>query len=214
MPNFKVLTSYPVAYESIDHTQPAGTANDNSRNHRFNDKVYTFFQKTPLRFLDLGCAGGGFVKDCIDDGHEAVGLEGSDYSLIRQRAEWSTIPQNLFTCDILKPFSILEDGDRAIFDCITSWEVLEHLTEEGLPTLCDNVLLHLSPSGLWINSISTQIGIHHTLVRDRNWWKDLFLSKGFTYRDDLVFYFGDDWIRGPQQNAPESFHVVLQRPQS
>ena len=35
---------------------------------------------SPLRVLDIGCAGGGFVRSLIDDGHFAVGLEGSDLS--------------------------------------------------------------------------------------------------------------------------------------
>src|SRR4051812_27451294 len=84
----------PVAIHSPDYIEPWGTRRDNSRNRRFNHKLYKLFlNRRSLRILDLGCSGGGFVRDCIDDGHFAVGLEGSDYSKRVGRAEWRTIPE-------------------------------------------------------------------------------------------------------------------------
>lgn len=209
MPTYSVVTDHPVAVDSWDHLSPGGTMHDNSRWHAFNEKLYGLFEHHPISVLDLGCAGGGFVKDCIDDGHNAVGIEGSDYSLVRKRAEWATIPLNLFTADILKPFTVLEDGEPARFDCVTAWEVLEHLNEEGMPTLCDNIKRHLVPGGYFIGSVSTQIGEHHSLVKPKAWWLRMFTEQGFTHHDDLIDYFGEDWIRGIKQNAPQSFHVVL-----
>jgi len=38
--------------------------------------------------MDIRCSGGGLVLDGILKGHFAIGLEGSDYSKKRQRAEW------------------------------------------------------------------------------------------------------------------------------
>src|SRR5579871_948679 len=90
----------PVALASPDHKFPWGTLRDNSRNRRFNQKLYRLFGvKQALAILDVGCSGGGFVRDCIEDGHLAIGLEGSDYSKRNQRAEWATIPHFLYTCD-------------------------------------------------------------------------------------------------------------------
>src|SRR5215468_10939781 len=78
-----------VAFESPDHLFPTGTRRDNSRNWRFNVKLYqllgrrmprigprgawVYWPNIQLKILDLGCSGGGFVKDCLDDGYFAVG---------------------------------------------------------------------------------------------------------------------------------------------
>jgi hypothetical protein len=106
MVKFVLKTNKPVAFDSPDHIVPRGTKYDNTRNMLFNKKLEALFGHRSLYVLDLGCAGGGFVKDCLEDGHFAVGLEGSDYSKKLERAEWRTIPANLFTCDITEDFSL------------------------------------------------------------------------------------------------------------
>lgn len=84
-----VRATREVAYESPDHLIPFGTRRDNSTHRRFNKKLCELFGlDTSLWVLDLGCSGGGFVKDCLDEGHMAVGIEGSDYSKKLRRAEW------------------------------------------------------------------------------------------------------------------------------
>lgn len=236
---FRLLTEHPVAVYSQDHIVPGGTMHDNSRNSRFNKKLYRLLLHiSPIRICDLGCAGGGFVKDCLDDGHVAIGIEGSDYSTkwdgpggtreereLRKpgrRAEWATIPDNLFTADITKPFEVTvgDPADRmsfrpAVFDVFTAWEVMEHLHESDLPVLCDNVRHHLAPGGIWVMSVSEQPGDYHVCVNDRRWWLQLFDRNGFRNRDDLVEQFDvNDWVRGPNHKAPMSFHLILSAKES
>jgi len=93
-----------VAYESLDHIYPWGTKQDNSKNLSFNNALYELIPIKELSVLDIGCSGGGFVKTLLDAGVLAVGIEGSDYSKIRGRAEWATIPGHLFTADVTAPF--------------------------------------------------------------------------------------------------------------
>lgn len=238
--SYKVITEFPIAFDSEDFLVPGGTMHDSSRNHRFNELLYELTGHKPLRILDLGCAGGGFVADCLKDGHEAIGLEGSDYSTkwdgpggtdaeraVRKpgkRAEWANIPDNLFTCDITRPFTVIDidhiliddqDGGRGYaicqFDVISAWEVMEHLPADRLPTLCDNVKRHLAKGGMWIMSVSLQHGDYHQTVKPPHWWLELFKSQGLVNDPAAVSYFGDQWIRGPLQNAPESFHLILRR---
>lgn len=111
--------------------------------------------------LDLGCSGGQLVADFRSVGWDAVGLEGSDFSLKHRRANWKTLANvSLFTCDIAKPFRLTLDGDAALFDLVTAWEVLEHIPEAGLHVLFSNILEHLRPGGLFIASTSSNPDVH------------------------------------------------------
>jgi hypothetical protein len=209
-----------VAFTSPDHLLPWGTKRDNSINRRFNDKVYKLYPKfgEPLKILDLGCSGGGFVKSCFDEGCLAVGLEGSDFSKRVGRAEWRTIPEFLFTCDVTKPFDLeIETAgtrERLVFDVVTSWEVMEHIRESDLPQVAANVTKHLARTGLWIMSVSpNEEVIHgtrlHQTVRPKPWWVKRFADLGLTHLEPCVTYFNTQFVRGPKYNAPGSFHLIL-----
>ncbi|HLP76283.1 MAG TPA: class I SAM-dependent methyltransferase [Candidatus Paceibacterota bacterium] len=216
----KINATRAVAYDSPDHLVPWGTRRDNSRNRRFNQKLYRLFgeQRGPLSLLDMGCSGGGFVKDCLDDGCLAVGLEGSDFSKRFRRAEWRTIPEYLFTADITAPFEItgeFADGTRKLqFDAITSWEVMEHIQERDLPAVAANVKNHLRSGGIWIMSVASQddfvngVNLHQT-VKPREWWIQKFASLGLHHVEAYVRYFNTQFVRGPKYMAPGSFHLAL-----
>lgn len=216
---FYVEAERGVAIASADHQAPWGTRLDNSRNLRFNAKLNRLFHGHSLRILDLGCAGGGFVEDCVDQGHRAIGLEGSDYSKKMGRAAWRSIPEALFTCDISRPFKVVA-GDRdnptepVLFDVVTCWEVLEHLAEADLVTVCDNVRRHLKETGLWIVSISPSSDVCHGIelhqtVHPKPWWVAFFQKNGFVALAPHCRYFNTQFVRGPKQGARGSFHLVL-----
>lgn len=219
MGRLKLDSAKPVALDSPDHQVPTGTRQDNSFNLVFNRKLEALFRSRTLAVLDLGCSGGGFVKSCLDAGHLAAGLEGSDYSKKLRRAEWATIPDHLFTCDITAPFSLFEEDAGGVphgwvVDVVTAWEVIEHISKADLPRLCDNVRRHLSPGGLWIMSVSPNeevvdgVRLHQT-VEEEAWWLAFFREQGFINHPELVSFFGKDFVRGPWLNAPGSFHLVL-----
>jgi len=212
-----------VATSSPDHFIPWGTRRDNSRNSRFNSKLYALMPcnsaGASLYILDLGCSGGGFVRECINDGCIAVGLEGSDYSRKRRRAEWPVIPDNLFTCDITGEFHLFEVHQSSArelmqFDVVTSWEVMEHIAETDLAQVAANVRRHLKPQGLWIMSVSSKkevfegVALHQT-VRDKPWWVAQFRDLGFEHLEAYVTYFNTQFVRGPKTDGPLTFHLVL-----
>ncbi len=222
-----LITDHPVALDSPDHLHPWGTKNDNSRNARFNEKLTRLVPN--LSVLDLGCSGGGFVKDMVDAGYLAVGVEGSDYSKVRHRAEWATIPGNLFTADITKPFQVLWEGrqrpvswpiadgylHREAFAVITLWEVIEHIAPDDLDAVFDNIKRHLAPGGLLIMSIcvgqdwSSGHALHQT-VEKPVWWYYRLREAGFENHPEITAYFGKDMVRG-EGNATMSFHVCMTR---
>jgi 2-polyprenyl-3-methyl-5-hydroxy-6-metoxy-1,4-benzoquinol methylase len=217
-----VLEFIPIAYESLDFLNPWGTAQNNSVNPRFNEKCYKLFSdvEMPLKVLDMGCSGGGFVKNCVDDGCIAIGVEGSDYSQKLKRAEWKSIPDKLFTCDITKPFNIkMKNGNEFTnlkFDLVTCWEVMEHIKEADIEKIALNVKELILPTGLWIMSISTVddfvngVNLHET-VKPANWWIEKFELLGLHHRADLVSYFSEQYIRGNRYNGPNSFHLILSK---
>lgn len=212
--NFSVITNHPVAVDSLDHTHPCGAARDNSANQQFNWKVTEFFQnrirrgereQRTLRVLDIGCAGGAFVKTMLEDGWDAIGIEGSDYPLKNSLFNWPELHgKNLFTCDATKPFDIKIGYEYCQFDLITAWEVMEHIAEKDLSQFLTNVDDALAPDGLFVCSISSVDSPHaydgedvdlRVTQKDHGWWIERFASAGFIHRPDISSELGTNRIR-------------------
>lgn len=184
-------TAFPVAYDSPDHINPLGTIQDNTRNFAFYNKCRKLFGLN-MSFLDLGCSGGGLVFDFALNGHLAIGLEGSDRSQKMGRANWRTIPNNLFTCDITKPFTLRDTKANTTkkFEVISCWEVLEHIPEADLSQLLDNVTTHLADGGIFIGSISKIMDDPlHVTIYENNWWVKKFAELGLS----MVVGYGDSF---------------------
>lgn len=201
---FQLDTEHPVALDSPDHISPLGTMRDNSINLAFNRTLREInrAERRPS-VLDFGCAGGGMVRTLIEQGHIAVGLEGSDYNLKIKRAEWAAIPEYLFTCDVGFPFTLhTGDGKPYHFDVITAWEFLEHMPEKRLDQMIDNMRNHLKGGGLIIGSISNFSNVvnrveHHLIQKPMWWWAEAFGRHWFKRRPDLESRFEDAgaWVR-------------------
>jgi len=213
-----VLTNKSVAIDSPDHFNPWGTARDNSQNPLFNARLRAWIPTSKIRLLDLGCSGGGQVRSFLEQGCYAIGIEGSDYSRKRLRAEWQTIPEFLFTADITEPFNIVRLGTTQPcepFSVITLWEVIEHIPREKLPAVFDNIARHLAPEGVVIMSVSPNsdvvngVELHQT-IEQRPWWSRTISALGFQNHESIVEYFGNDLVRW-HENARDSFHFVLTR---
>ena len=196
-------TDFPVAFESIDHKAPRGTLHDNTRYPRFIKKCETLFpEKETISFLDLGCSGGGMVLDAILRNHIGIGLEGSDTSYVAQRAEWRLLRNNLFTCDITKPFTLNDsDGNTHKFDIIAAWEVLEHLEEKSLTQFFANLTNHMHENSYFIatiadwDDIDEKTGINwHITVKPFEWWKNMFEQNGFKMVENKLSF--SDYPRG------------------
>ena len=173
---------------------------------------------------------GGLVLDFLLRGHLGIGLEGSDYSKKRQRAEWRVLPQHLFTCDITKPFRLTSriDGQPVQFDVISAWEVLEHLPEGALQLFFTNVRNHLADGGVFAASVATfedrdpETGaVWHVTIKPREWWIDkanrngmvavtgLFTPPDFPRGSGNPLSRWGDW--NVEKNPDYGFHLVLQK---
>jgi hypothetical protein len=142
-------------------------------------------------------------------GHDAIGIEGSDYSKKCNRAEWRLLSgRNLFTADITKPFVVSPPpphptgGETAPFQAhvISAWEVMEHIKEYDLPQLLNNVKEHLVQGGIFIGSIATfddyENNVHwHSTIKPKEWWENTFSKLGLPFVTDHLFEF-EDFCRG------------------
>ena len=172
---FIVKTDCPIAWDSPDHLNPHGTKNDNHTSYAFIADIETAHTCRPLHFMDLGCAGGLLVHDMLRRGHIAIGLEGSDYSIQHQRAEWPSLHQkNLFTCDIGKSYDVIlecnEEASPYQCDVITAWEVTEHIHPDCQVQFFENIRNHLKIGGHFYASI----GLFPDVVRGINLHQSVF----------------------------------------
>jgi 2-polyprenyl-3-methyl-5-hydroxy-6-metoxy-1,4-benzoquinol methylase len=152
-----VITKHTIAYDSPDHLLPWGTMRDNTTSPEFIEEMENNFPKLKLNVMDLGCSGGQLAVDFHNRGHLAVGLEGSDYSIKHQRANWPEwYNKVLFTCDVAKEYQVNNNNEPILFDLITAWEVVEHIAPGDLQMFFNQVAKHLAPDGIFLASISTK----------------------------------------------------------
>lgn len=213
----EIRTNNPVAYDSPDHIQPWGTANDNYTSVEFINEIEDFFiknKKDKIKFLDLGCSGGQLVIDFLNRGHFSVGLEGSDYSARIGRANWGDYyNKNLFTCDITKPYSVHENDKTILFDLITAWEVVEHISTEDLYNFFNLINKNLSYEGIFLASIATHedvvngVRLHQSVFPKTEWIENI-IPKIIEEMDlSLEVYPLNNYVRG----GSESFHIMLKK---
>lgn len=226
VPPYLLKAESRVALASDDHHWPRGTILNSSVNRRFNLKLYDYFGRKPdLRVLDIGCAGGGFVKSVLEDGYEALGIEGSDVSQRLRSGEWDTIPYHLFTADAATPFAFSDRfGKAVVFDCITAWEVLEHIPEGRLPTLLANIAENLASDGVFVGSIAffpdgdpLTGAVYHVTLHGAEWWLEQFRAAGLEPVTPHPFETGD-YVRGHGRGLQDwdpadgdGVHVVMRK---
>ena len=192
-----VETDFPIAFDSPDYVFPWGTRHDNSTNLAFIADVTQHFNRK-LKFLDLGCAGGQLAVDFFLQGDFAIGLEGSDYSLQHDRPNWITHHNSvLFTCDVSRPFKIVEaDSIPVKFDCITAWEVTEHIHPDRLEIYFRNIWEHLADDGVFIGSVAMfpddlrgGLQVHQALLSKVDW------DEKFNQFFEYITPISDHWVR-------------------
>lgn len=198
----KLITEFPIAYDSPDHLIPHGTKNDNYTNEDFINEVHEYFKLNheldKIKFMDLGCSGGQLAVDFHERGNISIGLEGSDYSLKHERANWPKYYEKvLFTCDITKPYKIVNEDqsgniDKEVkFNCITAWEVIEHIKPTDLNAVFKNINDNLEKDGIFVGSIAQfsdiqqGVPLHQSVYSEATWYHNFNLILEGT---DLVLY--------------------------
>lgn len=205
----RIISNHRVAYESADHQIPYGTARDNNTNTGYIEEVEKLFNNAKIHYMDLGCAGGQLAVDFHTRGHVSVGLEGSDFGLKNHFANWPQYNESvLFTCDISKPFQLMENENPMLFDCISSWEFMEHISSQDLDQVFTNVITHLKPDGVFLGSTSYRVQepYHQTVMKELE-WREKYYDRYFGSIEKYPF---TNKVREPKLGM--SFYYFLKNP--
>ena len=225
--DIRLVSEHHLALDSNDYLYPESTTEGCMRHPRLCQKAETLFGHN-INFLDVGCGGAALVFDFAVRGHLGIGLDGSDQCRKNGTGYWPLLPKNLFTCDITKPFVLTNNIDNvAKFHLITMWEVLEHIAEQNLNAVLQNIKKHLAQDGFFIGSISrleyfnpTTGIIYHQTVREPEFWSAKFAENGLVFLKEHPFDFLDFYRGiGPAYqdehnyytNPEAGFHFVAQR---
>ena len=215
-----IKTNNPLADYSNDFIYPEGVYFDNRVNHKFVDQIENLFRR-PIKFLDIGCAGGNLALEFHRRGHLAVGVDGSDQCLnprqdiVQQRGflpfgheNWKNhYGKVLFTCDLAKPYEIQENGKPLKFDVISTWDVLEHIHPDNVDLALEMVSNHLEEGGVFLGNVAlfSSLGLgntpeieYHQSVFPKEWWIEK-LQKYFSLIKYPVF----------EHNRDSSAHLVF-----
>lgn len=198
-----IETDHPLALDSNDHQHPWGSYRDDTTCPAFLQACQREFPHL-LRYLDLGCAGGGLVREFLDAGHFAIGIDGSDTP--RKLGRWDKYPDNFVTADISRIFAL---GRK--FDVISAWEVMEHMFLERLSVLFANIRNHLAQGGIFVCSISLRPDVvngivYHQTVMPKEWWLEQFAVNGMEIVESPFGH--HEYAR----TDPCSFHVAARMP--
>lgn len=127
------------------------------------------------------------------------------------------------TADITVPFRVrTRDGAELRVDCVTAWEVLEHIPEDKVDALAENIVQHLRPGGIFVASVAQfrdedplTGAVYHVTLKSRDWWLERFARHGLVEVDDHPFETGD-YVRGHGGGVKDwdpadgdGFHLVL-----
>ena len=175
-------TDYALANASNDYINPESTVEGIVRPTFFARNCIELLGQE-IKCLDLGTGSAGLVFEYAMNGVFAVGVDGSDFCNRYKIGYWPLLINNLFNCDITKPFSFIsiQNNINFYFNIITMWEVLEHIEEDDLNGLFKNINEHLrSPNGYFIGSISLLEYVdkngrpYHVTLKSKKWWADKF----------------------------------------
>lgn len=211
---YKILAEREIALESLDYKDPKGAVRDNSTNSGYISEIEGYFQNRSINYLDLGCAGGQLVVDFLKKGHTAFGIDGNPDIVKKNRhtaarRNWSNyLGKNLFNCDIAKNFQIIDTEDNnatVLFDCISAWEVLEHIEKSDLHVLMKNIHSNLKDGGIFVGSVnlSDRDPHHVSTFSEKIWRNEIFEPAGFRVEKYK--------FKNKVREVPLSFYVVLKK---
>ncbi len=185
---------------------------DYHTNSVFISNIYSWFNRSPLYILDIGCGGARMIEDFVNDGHIGIGLDLNPAYFKHSAGAWGKIPNNLFVCDVGKELCLIEtdevaDSYQIKFDLITSWEALEHIRPEDIDVVMSNIQSHTIVGSYFAGSSSEMQCRVHRLNKNSGWWTNKFNEIGFEIDEDFQNHIGKNYVR----DCPQSSYYFMKR---
>jgi SAM-dependent methyltransferase len=134
--------------------------------------------------LDVGCAGGGWLREWKQAGiDEMLGVDG-DYVDV---ADLEIEPEYFMPSDLRRPFDL-----GKTFDLVQSLEVAEHIDEAASDVFVSNIVRHAKRFVLFSAAVPGQGGEHHVNEQPYDFWRRLFANNGFDAYDFVRPRIADD----------------------
>jgi len=132
-----------------------------------------------IKWLDIGCGSGHLVRDAIEEGIDAYGVDVSKYAVenavVKDRVSYGSMEEI--------PFG------NEFFNVISAIDVIEHVNPENVEEALSETFRVLKPHGLLIlttpNPYHVGDWVHdltHVCVRPPKFWKGVLEKVGFEVR--------------------------------
>jgi len=135
------------AYNAQYHT---ARVTNKSKKHMM--KYLKFLRKRSRKMLDVGCGKGYYVRDAIDEGIDAYGIDTSTYALensldeVKDRITFGSLPEIPF-------------GDQEFDVMAAAFDVIEHIHPKDTSNTVKEICRVLKPDGIIIiTTPSTNFG--------------------------------------------------------
>jgi SAM-dependent methyltransferase len=173
-------------------------------------KYMKFLRKgSSLKMLDVGCGQGYYVRDAMEEGINAYGIDISTYALENALAE---VKDRITFGSITEiPFADEE------FDVMTAFDVIEHIHPKDTLNAVAEIRRVLKPDGIIIiTTPSSNFGdwvsdLTHINVRPPKFWKLILEEHNFKVQMFYVPSFLKYYMKNPIP-MPDSIEFVVEEP--
>jgi ubiquinone/menaquinone biosynthesis C-methylase UbiE len=173
-------------------------------------KYMKFLRKgSSLKMLDVGCGEGYYVRDAIEEGIDAYGIDISTHALENALAE----VKDRITFGSLAEIPFADEE----FDVITALDVIEHIHPKDTLNAVAEIRRVLKPDGIVIiTTPSSNFGywvfdLTHINVRPPKFWKLILEEYNFKvqmfYIPSFLKYYAKNYIP-----IPDSIEFVVEEP--
>ena len=148
---------------------------------------YLYNELKPNSVLDLGCGIGSYLEGFFNAGCKyLLGIE-LNYNNAK-----------IYIVNDIFPF--IKKGDITIdlnlnrkFDCVISFEVGEHINPDGTEMFINNLTSYSDKYIILTAAPPGQRGTGHINLRNKDFWIESIVSKGFLYQKELVKRYKKVW---------------------
>ncbi len=164
----KTLTKTEALYQTMHNAEPKYRHN-NQGIIRLRHWL-RFLPKPPASIVEIGCGNGRLCELLVAMKYLAWGVDVTEGPYEREDYTFAK-------CNIVNvPWNIPRSSLNGMYDCCLSFDVLEHLKEEYIDSVLDE-MWRVSRSVVLSIACFGQDGVLHLTVRSPEWWITKLISK-------------------------------------